>query len=629
MSLWGRFSNFISNLEKTIDEDFAKRENQQNLAPGKSNEKDIKEEIEIEENLEKEEKVDEKLTNEEIENSNKTNENNEQLQNQENTEKTLTEQEIQELIQKKENLKKQIKIKDDEILREQADLIRFQNAIDQIGTSGASLLEEFNTRKEKLQIVYEKLLKNEEDLKHELDEDSFSDALLTTAETNHKTTKDLLTNVKYEFNKIKEMIENLENEETELDDSIINLDDTLEQLLENKKNLEDEINKINEKSNIKKLSVQDLEEQTEKMKKEGTKLEYSLDEAKDSLKTYKSKIESLKLQREQILNELSTVDNLKQQKAEERRLAKATAMKTMTAEHIQKLEQERKELNDERENLLTEKQQKINEREKEIRDLQNQLTSAEIQEHELKIHLEDAKQSAPRLLLPLQARLDTLKTVYETNEKAYNESIGRLKKELLDSEIKKENAENNCKNMEQDCVKANSEKDKITAKLESNKQLIQELDQKINDINQEILIIKEKNSILSNELQTLKTNLSTKLNNNNKLQEKMTQANIKSQNQEKEYQEQIDQLKKIIATANAPTPMAMWKQLTEKSAQLEKEQGELIKTIKENEGCSKLFNETLDVVAEKQESVDQVKKIIQREKDHFQESIKQLMGDDK
>ena len=109
----------------------------------------------------------------------------------------------------------------------------------------------------------------------------------------------------------------------------------------------------------------------------------------------------------------------------------------------------------------------------------------------------------------------------------------------------------------------------------------------------------------------------------------MTQANIKSQNQEKEYQEQIDQLKKIIATANAPTPMAMWKQLTEKSAQLEKEQGELIKTIKENEGCSKLFNETLDVVAEKQESVDQVKKIIQREKDHFQESIKQLMGDDK
>ena len=623
MSLWGRFSNFISNLEKTIDEDFARRDQQQNNATEKANEEEIKEN-EIEELIE--EKNDEKETNEE-ENTNESQENEEKQENQETKENILSEQEIQEQNLKKEELKKQIKNIDDEILREQADLIRYQSAIDQIGSSGASLLEEFNTRKEKLQVVYEKLLLIEEDLKQELDKDSFSDALLTAAETKHETIKDALKGVKYDFNTVKNAMENLQNEESELDDSIVNLDDTLEQLLEHKSTLEEEINKTNEISNIKKIRVNELEDQTEKMRQDAKRIDSSLDEAKDSLRTYQNKINTYKKQINQIMIELNHADNLKQQKAEERRLAKATAMKTMTTEHIQKLEQERKELSEERENLLTEKQQKINEREKEIRDLQNQLTTIEIQEHELKIRLEDAKQSAPRMLLPLQTRLDTLKTVYETNEKAYSESIARLKKELLDSEIKKDKAESNCRDLEQENAKANIEKEKVTTKVESNKQLIDELDQKKSDCSQEILILQERNVSLSNELQTLKSNLTEKLNNNTKLQEKITHDNIKFDKQEKEYREQLEQLNRIISTAKAPTPMTMWKQLTEKSAKLEKEREDLIKTIKENEGCTKLFNETLDVVAEKQESVDQVKKIIQREKNHFQESIKLLMGD--
>ena len=72
--------------------------------------------------------------------------------------------------------------------------------------------------------------------------------------------------------------------------------------------------------------------------------------------------------------------------------------------------------------------------------------------------------------------------------------------------------------------------------------------------------------------------------------------------------------------------MSRWKDLTKRCGALEREKEEILEKMKSESIVKKLFDQTLDLVAEKQERVDHLHEMINHEKSEFQRKLLLLLS---
>lgn len=588
--LWGKFSNFISNLEKTIDNDFENMEASMN-APVNIEKKEIIAELSDDEKIEPEETK--------------------EVEADDNSRK-------QELISK-------IKAAEQELENNQKEVEKFQNVIDQIGAAGASLLDEFDTRQEKLQAIYDKLLLNEKTIQNEIDDASHADELLNSVTAQHTKARRLLEEYEIEFDQAKIAYDELVSDEKKVDNSIQNLNEMIEELTNEKLEIEQKTSSFLSKATEKESKIEKLEKDNEEISNTASSMAATVSTFKEKQINLFTKKVSLENQRNEILNKLNEASVAQQIENRKQIENRVTAMKDFAQEIMNKQDQEIKTLNQETETLQSEiKLENINfEREKQ--NYEKLITQAEVEEEQLKIKLDDCKANNPRTLLSLQTKLDTLKSVFESTETVQNETISRLKNDLIEIQVKNETISEEIKNLQNSLAELNKEKAESKASHEEKKRKRQEYEEEIAKINQEINnlneIIKSKHEMKLNlEDESKKLVLeSTKLKDTIEIREN------KYNQMKNDLNAQLSDYKRIIETNNEPTTFMKWKSLCEKCASLDKEIAMLQIELQQSSGLDLVFSQTLETLAERQDTLEIVKRTIAREKQCFQQKLQELL----
>ncbi|EAX94990.1 hypothetical protein TVAG_048680 [Trichomonas vaginalis G3] len=595
-SLWGKFSNFITNLEKTIDNDFESREASV-ITPTPSASKEILEGYSS--SSEEEETIHEEQTNqdEHVDDDNKK----------------------QELIAK-------IKAVEEELEKQQNEAQKHQTVIDQIGAAGASLLEEFDTRQQKLQALFDKLMLNEKSIQSEIDDVSQADELLSSVQAQHSKAKRLVDEYKLELDQRKMAYDDLLYDQKKVDESIADFENNIAELQEEKQELEQKTKSFVERSTEKENKIEKLQQTVNELSANATSVANTAASFKEKQKNLFSKKENLENQRTDILNKINEAEMMQETEKRKKVENKIQAMKIFTQNQLKRFDDEILELNVQTETLHNEIKTKDIQFEKDKQNLESQITQAEVEHEQLKITLDDKKASNPRTLLSLQTKLETLKSVYESTEKVQSETINRLKSDLVEVQVKNESINDQIEDLEKEIAKLNEERKSSKNLIDEQKSQKEEYENNLSKLNDEIISVKTRVSSIQDEYKKLQNELERKNAEKSKLEEQKILREKKFNEQKQALKEKLENYNAQINAKTVESPFVKWRSLCEKCANYDKEIEKLKIDIKQSSGLDRIFADTIDTLATKQDELEICRRTIAREKECFKQKVTELMN---
>ncbi|KAH0796418.1 uncharacterized protein GO595_010311 [Histomonas meleagridis] len=438
MSLFKSFWGFVSDFEKSIDKDFAERNNVER----KEENQQGKEERQISEgnkNVQEEDTKNDKAKDiikgreeEDIDYSTR----------------------IQEL---------QNKVADFELEVEEntKTIENYQNILNTVDPNWTLLIQEYQERNRKITEQKEKLQRNIEQIKEEIEQFSNNNEILRKVEEELSSAREKSGLIQEEYKNIQIQEETLQKEEKRLDEELL----TTEKELQNVKN---DIKDTNQNIQEEERKYQISKRQFEQNKKEIIELSIQNDkyyqEYEEQRKIYENvhqEEEKLHKDIERSKTELYNIDQHQQNYKEKRRKMRSESIRQLANGILQSKEKERNELIHERDKLNEKKTFNQNAFEREHHNIQLMISSSKTEHRELLLRYNNIKSSIPQLIEPLQTQIESFKSVYATNESIEMSVLERLTTEYKELEEQHEAQENAKKDISRELEEINSEKRRL------------------------------------------------------------------------------------------------------------------------------------------------------------------------
>ena len=596
--MWQRVRGFVANIEKNIDAEFA---------PVQVN-------------------VQEKTPETSIQNYLSDDDDNSKIdfkpEDDAETHKEQLKQRISEIEEQTESLNLQFE--------------KYQNVLKEIGDDGILLLQEFEKRQRKLKNDLSRINSTEDHLKQEI-EDLIASSPNVQLDSTVKTPEEaLLSELKEQESKLNQFyskseidIEKIKKDIAQVDMDIGERDKEFSQFSEELNHLQEDLQKhLNEFKKKIPATNERIEQLSNKIEQLSLQLGSSEIELKSvssekekfdqQISRYKAQIDNLRMKRD-------NADLVAQKMNEEKKILISNSMKDFTNKELQKLEKIRANLREERSELTELKIEQEDRHNQEMSSMQALLTSNEIENAQLKIRFDNlSKKVLPNLTNPLIEQIESLKIMKETSEKAFESFSNRMREEMAQIDAKKLYKDEQIKEIQENILKEKNEKQKqLIDGMESLKQLKEELLSKCTQSH--IDSLKQETEKTKEELADLKLQLEKSFSKQRSLNEKIKNLKTQEETEKKNYEARMKTALATVEQGKKPTTFARWKELTKKIAQLDKEEGKLGKEIEESKEIQILFDQSVEMIAERQEQVESVKRAIQREKDYFQRTLKTLI----
>ncbi|EAY06350.1 hypothetical protein TVAG_151570 [Trichomonas vaginalis G3] len=583
MALWGRVIGFVSKFEQDIDAEFARNPQ----APPKEQE----ESIQIED-----------ISDNDISHVNfKENESDE------NKKKLLIES-IQCAVKQIEELNSQ-----------QVKLIALKQ---EMGTDGERCLTEYEKRKEEFQNQINQIANTEKSLKEEIEQLMPHQSELT----NVQTEKELVTNQANEFQSFYLKIQQDEIEAmAKLSSTTNKLSDLEQEIIRNTALLEkykSDEQKINKKIPIITERIKPLVEENERLSNECGILSINLRKEQTTKTNFLAQQANLHERINGLKNKISDSNKAAEQVRIDKIQQKAIAMKEFTSKKISQINKDKEELLQQIADLQEFKSNQKDEFEYESSRFKALLDVSRIENQQLNVRMDSLRKSLKDITRPLREQIDSLKLTIESSENNWNSFSLRVKQEIAENNAKIENF------VEQS--------DKISQNLKEEKDATEETKDKIQNLQNKIEDLKKKysNEVIQSaqrKLEEAKQLTAAKQNELTKKQlsfheysQKLNSLARKKSEMRSDLEKRLKSANDIIEQGKKPSTFIKWKKLTKQLTDLEKEEIQLRNEIKQNDQINILFEQSVEIISERQEQVDSVRRTIQQEKDNFQKQLLQL-----
>lgn len=586
MALWGRVKDFVTKFEQDIDAEFSKNV----PAP-------VKEQVE---NLQIDEDSDNETTNVKFKGD----------ENEENKKKLL--------IENIESAVKQI----EELNLQQEKLIKLKQ---DMGVDGERCIIEYEKRKVEFENQISQCANTENILNEEINQLMKHTSELSDAQTEKELVTNQVNDIQNYFNKISQDEINLMNELTaitnkmsDIEQEILRNTSYIEKLSKDEKDFKQKIPEINTR-------IQPMLEENEKLSDECGNFSVSLRKEQNNKQNYLSQQQSLQDRinalRAKIVESNKAADQMKLTKIQQ----KENAMKEFLQQKISQLNKEKSDILQQITELQEFKSGQVEEYDDETYRFKSLLDVSRVENQQLNIRLESLQKSLKDVAKPLREQLDSLKSMHESSTKAWDSFALRIKQDIADNNAKidinnekctkiNEDIENEKKlNEEMKTQMKNMENEMIEMKNSCRPEIIDEANAKINEA-------RRKAEAKGNEL--MKIELSMR-----ELKQKVDSVERNKELLKEKLIERLNAAQFSIEQGKKPTTFSKWKDLTRKVAELEKEEAQLKNDIKQDDQIRVLFNQSIELISERQEQVDAVKRTIQKEKQHFKKQLLEIYGE--
>lgn len=586
MALWGRVKDFVTKFEQDIDVEFSKNV----PAP-------VKEQVE---NFQIDEDSDNETTNVKFKGD----------ENEENKKKLL--------IENIESAVKQI----EELNLQQEKLIKLKQ---DMGVDGERCIIEYEKRKVEFENQISQCTNTENILNEEINQLMKHTSELSDAQTEKELVTNQVNDIQNYFNKISQDEINLMNELTaitnkmsDIEQEILRNSSYIEKLSKDEKDLKQKIPEINTR-------IQPMLEENEKLSDECGNLSVSLRKEQNNKQNYLSQQQSLQDRinalRAKIVESNKAADQMKLTKIQQ----KESAMKEFLQQKIGQLNKEKSDILQQITELQEFKSGQVEEYDDETYRFKSLLDVSRVENQQLNIRLESLQKSLKDVAKPLREQLDSLKSMHESSTKAWDSFALRIKQDIADNNAKidinnekctkiNEDIENEKKlNEEMKTQMKNMENEMIEMKNSCRPEIIDEANAKINEA-------RRKAEAKGNELMKIEISM-------RELKQKVDNVERNKELLKEKLIERLNTAQLSIEQGKKPTTFSKWKDLTRKVAELEKEEAQLKNDIKQDDQIRVLFNQSIELISERQEQVDAVKRTIQKEKQHFKKQLLEIYGE--
>jgi len=575
MSIWGKFSKYITKLGESIDQDLEKSQIDR-VEPKK-------EEINIV-----------------IENDTNPSENG--------------------------NLEEKIAEIEEEILEKNKELIKLQEIIELVGPHGVSLFREFQEREEKTKEIYNKLKKNEDSLLEEISSVAFDPQSLALKDSANNQLEKEIAGLKSKLETLERDEKALRQDDENFADAFLLLDDSIISLNKKKKSIDEEISQYMDQISLIRVRKNSIITEVQKLNKENELQSLELQRIKDSLSSYQERYQKMKYKINTLSIQILEKSTIREKKDEEIRKSKASSMKKYFESEISRIEEERSTVVKMKDQFLSEKYQKNERNRIEKQSIEEEITNQELLSKELEMKINDIKDSLPLLVKPLESRLDNIKTMYQATTQSRLELENRLLKEIKNMKDKIEENNTRIDVIKNEFLNYENEKKEITKRISLIKSSLEDYEIKKSSILSDISNNDESISYQNNQIADLKTKFQSLQSKYREIVEIKNRAEFSKMNAKRDLENNIELLSIQLRKKNIISPFAKWKQLTIQCGDIENSRNKYLAIIEKNNPINRIFGETLKLLSERQERVDNLKKTIKKEKEEFQNKIKMIFG---
>lgn len=594
MSLWNTFKGYVSAFEQSIDAQFAQKEGL--VEENNVHYEDISDTEPIEEQTENEKE--------------KGNE----------ADDTMNEEE------KKKKFVEKIKEIESELEIQNQEFERLQKTKDSIGTTGESLLREFDERQTKQLKKFQLMKELETQLTKEIAEHSGVMSDLDNAQSENSSLQQQISELQNHLSLLNNQYKQIMTQDSEASASISKLSIAIEDSKLGIKTKTQEL--LETKQNAELISKQMQEElkELDGLTKTSAELESQLTIANNAKNSFIENESQLTARLTDLKKQLEIATVTRQQQINDDQRQTTEAMRNFSQTLIQQKEAELEELKIKRQRIAEEISHQQEQNEQEIKDLSKLISDSEIEFKELQNKLKDAKNSLPRMVEPFQMQIDSLKSIYETNQEIEQNVQKRLTQNLAEVEAKFEAVKIKCQTLKEKLDELSRER--VSIKSESNRisKQCQEHLKLIEDNVEHIEIQKKLNLEYESQVHSCQANLRS-------LQSRLEQMNMRIKSIEmtyamqlKEMTTKLDQLNlKIQKNDATPHNLLLLHELTQECNEIDIEFDSKIQQISKQAGIQHVFDQTVGLIAEKQELIDQLQKLMDKERASFKEKIAKLM----
>lgn len=594
MSFFSKVTNFIKTLEAEIDQDFNKKNFSQEVQHNDELEN-------IDGEIEKNPEGISHITNNESEES------------------------IDGKKEKLLKLKEEFNQKEKENEEYSSKLAFLQNIQSQVGEQGKTLLCEFKSRTKQIEKQIQAIQDEKERISSEInaseDDVNYSHIRSTSIEiqsqlhnyhAQYESEEDKEKQLKKDFEEICSQIDNASSLLIKLNQTYKTISDTNTQIQNNIKN--------NEKSlEQQQIDFDHLQLQYKTLSSQFTAQNQEINQFNSDKAKLLTKIKNTQAQIQQN-------DHEYQLQLDQKRIALAESMRSFTVTKMKSYEVERQEISKQKDEFISKLSELQTNYEHELKEIESFIITAEFEHKELESNYESSRNGSKKASDSLQQQLDNILLLLNENQSIESNLIQRANDEMT-------NIKQKYYSYSQKTAAIQKEIQEITSKDEKQLQDINNINEKIQQLNNDILELNKEisdleNSKLSQSKELSATNLKLSETRSKFIQvnNSFEQRDRKFDRQQKEICKLIDEQNQKIEKASGYGKMAKWKDLTKKCGALDYEREELVEEIKKDLPIRKIFNESLKLIAEKQESIDRYHSLIDKERSNFKTRLLALMG---
>lgn len=636
-----KLQSYVADFEQSIDNDFAQR-NQMQVNPEPAE----KSTIGLDQTDDSEQSNDAENSNPIKENTSEPSKLSNQTQEDTKTENTQLNEE--ETKQKIDDLKNQISGLESELENQNKLLTKYTTLKNEMGSNGYSVIKEFQNRNSKIQNQIQELNEIESKIQNEIDTlqleiqqlNGTSKESAPSQNSDHNNA-DIQSNLQNDFANIQqkhlavyeEYQKVIANSKTLLDDDqqlSIKIDQAIDLITNSQKKLKElqiEKDTIENESNHIQSQINQAKKANEILAEENSKAENELQTIRQEVLKFNQSVESMQNEILEKKEKLKQIEADNQIAIEKKRRGKIDAMKNLAQTVLDKIDKERIDILTQLNELSMNDTKTLESEELARNDIAIMINQSEIDAKILEKKFEETKNSIPNQTRPLENQIEMIKTVYANNEKVEKSVIQRLRNQLSVIELKQEDANLSIKKLNEQIDKATAEKLSLTSDQIVNE--IHDISIQIEKMNSSISQLKETSFDLTGQIHQLKADISIK-------KSKLSQIETTKRSLETQYLSQLRELQEQTKvesvdkqteyrTDSTTSLFRCWKDLALECGRIDAEIEKMQKVIESEKDIEKVFHHALSVVSDRQESVDQVKRIINRERDFFHKRILEII----
>jgi chromosome segregation ATPase len=366
--------------------------------------------------------------------------------------------------------------------------------------------------------------------------------------------------------------------------------------------------------------------QVEQLSKESSEVESDLQAANQEKAELEEKVAQLQARLTDLKQKLNAADEENERAAEERRRLKAEAMKNLSDRLIAEKLNERKQLAEQHQLLIASNAERQEQNDQKLRELALLISQTEFEANELAARVANGPSAIQKSVDDVKSQADAMKHRYETTVAIAETATQRLARVVADIDMKREALRVKIDELKSNCELMNRKRLAVKDEFQSSIRLERQLQNELQRLSESIPKKRERSAQKGAELAPIQCEVDRLEGQLATVLGKLKGLTLTSQRQISELEARLDELQAKQGRASGQRCMfARWKELTRVCGQLEREAESKRSAIEKQTALDRVFEQTLEVVADKQEELDSLKRTVHREKDFFRQQVAALM----